>query len=379
MHGCSGADVAVLLLCCGAEITALIFLGVSWVMCISPVGCALAGHASHAMCATSCQRRLRHRLCTSCAQAASLQVSTAGANIRGVVLCQELPHLSHLGVRSRQECVPLATCTSQAAIGSTIKPLLGKSVKLKVGSEGVSIAAHDGAPAASESMTAGEAVPAASPQHNGASSISRVSSVEVIPMSDATLKNGGAKAQVCGALASLADGLFKVPAGTVLPFGCLEAAVAGAGASAEFEGLLQELETAKVGEELDASCMKVQALIQERCKPSTDVAAKAVEKMAGTGIAIARSSANVEDLAGLSGAGLYDSIPNLKVSDAEAVAAGIAEVWASLYSRRAVLSRRTAGIKQSDACMAVLVQVCDQTDVIQRVLPLVCLGCTWFL
>lgn len=373
-----------MLLCCGAEVAAFMSLGLSCVVLWSPAGNVLRSGQPSRPCDVGVPHRIHHGQLAHgvWTYAASVQVSTAGENIRGVVLCQELPHLSHLGVRSRQERVPLATCTSQTAIASTIKPLLGKSVKLKVGSEGVSIAAHDGAPAASvspDSTAAAVAVPADMPQYNGANSGSRVSSMEVIPMSDATLENAGAKAQVCGALASLADGLFKVPAGTVLPFGCLEAAVAGAGVYAEFEGLLQELETAEVGEELDSACMKVQALIQERCTPSADTAKKAVEKMAGTGIAIARSSANVEDLAGLSGAGLYDSIPNLKVSDAEAVAAGIAEVWASLYSRRAVLSRRAAGIKQSDACMAVLVQVCNHTDLIVWVLLLVCLCGTCFL
>ena len=58
---------------------------------------------------------------------------------------------------------------------------------------------------------------------------------------------------------------------------------------------------------------------------------------------IARSSANVEDLAGLSGAGLYDSIGNVPAGDADALGAAVARVWASLYTRRAVLSRRAAG------------------------------------
>ena len=60
---------------------------------------------------------------------------------------------------------------------------------------------------------------------------------------------------------------------------------------------------------------------------------------------IARSSANVEDLAGLSGAGLYDSVGNVPAGDADALGAAVARVWASLYTRRAVLSRRAAGAR----------------------------------
>ena len=58
---------------------------------------------------------------------------------------------------------------------------------------------------------------------------------------------------------------------------------------------------------------------------------------------IVRSSANVEDLAGMSGAGLYDSIAGVPVSDPSALGKAIGAVWASLYTRRAVLSRRAAG------------------------------------
>lgn len=43
------------------------------------------------------------------------------------------------------------------------------------------------------------------------------------------------------------------------------------------------------------------------------------------------------------GAGLYESIPNVDSGDAAAVQGAVAGVWASLFSRRAVLSRHAAG------------------------------------
>lgn len=71
---------------------------------------------------------------------------------------------------------------------------------------------------------------------------------------------------------------------------------------------------------------------------------------------IVRSSANVEDLAGMSAAGLYDSIPNVGLSNSIVFRNAVCRVWASLYTRRAVLSRRAAGVPQKVAAMAVLVQ-----------------------
>eukprot|EP00882_Tetradesmus_deserticola_P009551 GHRQ01010085.1.p1 GENE.GHRQ01010085.1~~GHRQ01010085.1.p1 ORF type:complete len:292 (+),score=113.17 GHRQ01010085.1:499-1374(+) len=58
----------------------------------------------------------------------------------------------------------------------------------------------------------------------------------------------------------------------------------------------------------------------------------------------------------MSGAGLYESVPNVPSDRPADISAAIAAVWASLYTRRAILSRRAAGVQQSDACMAVLVQ-----------------------
>ena len=69
-----------------------------------------------------------------------------------------------------------------------------------------------------------------------------------------------------------------------------------------------------------------------------------------------RSSANCEDLQKVSGAGLYDSIANVDAGDKAAVAKAVSLVWQSLWTKRAALSRRAAGMKHTDAAMGVLVQ-----------------------
>ncbi len=68
---------------------------------------------------------------------------------------------------------------------------------------------------------------------------------------------------------------------------------------------------------------------------------------------IVRSSANCEDLEGFAGAGLYESVLNVPASE---VGPAIRAVWASLWTDRATLSRREAGIPHEQAHMAVLIQ-----------------------
>jgi pyruvate, water dikinase len=67
-----------------------------------------------------------------------------------------------------------------------------------------------------------------------------------------------------------------------------------------------------------------------------------------------RSSTNAEDLAGFNGAGLYDTVPNVK-SDI-ALEAAIKKVWASLWNERAVSERAFFGIPQKQVYAAVLIQ-----------------------
>ena len=45
----------------------------------------------------------------------------------------------------------------------------------------------------------------------------------------------------------------------------------------------------------------------------------------------------------MSGAGLYESIAGIPAQETQALGRAVSDVWASLYTRRAVLSRRAAG------------------------------------
>jgi len=70
-----------------------------------------------------------------------------------------------------------------------------------------------------------------------------------------------------------------------------------------------------------------------------------------------RSSSNSEDLDGLSGAGLHDSVLGVDAADAEAVERAVLQVWASLFSLRSVQSRFASKLPlYRGVAMGVLVQ-----------------------
>lgn len=76
-------------------------------------------------------------------------------------------------------------------------------------------------------------------------------------------------------------------------------------------------------------------------------------QLQGKGVFV-RSSTNAEDLKGFNGAGLYDTVPNVK--DEVALEAAIKQVWASVWNLRAVEERAHFGIKHEEVYPAVLIQ-----------------------
>jgi hypothetical protein len=80
---------------------------------------------------------------------------------------------------------------------------------------------------------------------------------------------------------------------------------------------------------------------------------KARAEYAGKGLFV-RSSSNVEDLPNFNGAGLYDTVPNVR--EDEKLLEAVKTVWASLWNYEAYEARERANIDHSKSFMAVLVQ-----------------------
>jgi len=77
-------------------------------------------------------------------------------------------------------------------------------------------------------------------------------------------------------------------------------------------------------------------------------------KLSGKGVFV-RSSTNAEDLAGFNGAGLYDTVPNVRSK--RNLGDAVKTVWASLWNDRAVAERTLFGIDHRKVYAGVLIQV----------------------
>lgn len=180
-------------------------------------------------------------------------------------------------------------------------------------------------------------------------------SSDLISLEEATAQSGGGKADGARRLAMLAgrtDSDFATPASMVVPFGVMEAALDAAPEIKQaYQELLRRMETLNP-EKLSGAAEQMRTLIGQLRVPP-EINAEVARRFGPSARLMVRSSANCEDLEALAGAGLHESFGN--VTPAE-VGSAIRKVWASLWTRRATLSRQQAGINHEQAHMAVLIQ-----------------------
>jgi len=289
------------------------------------------------------------------------ELAGRGGNLSGIVLRrQQLPHLSHLAVRARQEGVVLVTASTVAAVDA-VAALVGCEVSLDASAAGTIVEVLPEGTALGDASTVGNGASAGAAAAAAADSAVLAQQLEVLPLEAVTTANGGAKAAACAELARLAaqpDCTFAAPTGVCLPFGSLE--LADADADAGLASAVGAVEVALEGgniEALDAACDAARAAAAASAAALPEpLLAEVLGAFPADSRVVVRSSANVEDLAGLSGAGLYDSVYDVALGSTEALRGAIGVVWGSLYTRRAALARRAAGLPEASARMAVLIQ-----------------------
>jgi hypothetical protein len=168
----------------------------------------------------------------------------------------------------------------------------------------------------------------------------------------------GTKASALGEIVAARLTGFDVPAGFGVPFVYYDAHLKASGLDQQVAAFL-----ANPPADAAARKQKLEALRKAivEAPASAELRAKVHEALGAltggdpaTGVFV-RSSTNAEDLAEFSGAGLYDTLPNVKGTDA--VVAAIKQVWASLWNFAAYENRQRSGIDHARAYGGVLIQV----------------------
>ena len=280
--------------------------------------------------------------------------------VAGLVLAHEIPHLSHLGVRARQVGLVLVACEAPATFAE-FRRLEGRMIKLSATAETVKWEAATG-----PALARKESRPVQIPE------VRLTREHAWLPLEEVDAESGGGKADGARRLAELSqcDGAgFKTPPSLVIPFGVMEAALRDAPVvEAEYHELLARIDGLALAE-FDNATERLRGLV-ELLRVPDEIVAEVAKMFRRQARLVVRSSANCEDLEELAGAGLYDSVAGVAAAD---VALAVRTVWASLWTRRAALSRKQAGIPHERAHMAVLIQqmvAADLSFVLHTVNPI---------
>jgi len=305
------------------------------------------------------------------------ELVSLGNQLKGVILLHDIPHLSHLGVRARQEKLTFIS-SDDTSVHSMVSDLFNKRVSLHAASDGVNLSIEN---KEQDSFDLSKAKIQEVFRDDAQLIEPKLSkNICFLTLEDAVVATCGAKAKSCRDLVLLAkewsdvaasknssngssnySHLFNAIDGIVIPFGCLEMTIEKAGKLSEWQKKIEAVRSLTQNPEvtspakLNEICIEIENFIND-LELSNTLLTMIASSFGKNSTLIVRSSANVEDLKGLSGAGLYDSVTNVSNSDIQALENSIKRVWTSLFSRRAVLARAAAGIDPEDGHMAVLIQ-----------------------
>jgi phosphoglucan,water dikinase len=264
--------------------------------------------------------------------------------VAGVLLLHAIPQLSHLGVRARQAGVPFA-CADDGNAVAGIESFVGKQVLLQVSE---SDARLDATSETDAHVAFSEQQAAKRNESDQTGPAPAVPGIE-IELTETPLAVGEARIATCGAKAASAGVLerlaaradFRTPASLALPYGVMTRALRTIEGERRYEALARALVDRTLDEAQREQTSKQLSDLLARLEVPQNALDAARSAFAEESRLMVRSSSSVEDLATEAGAGLYDSIANVPLGQLDTA---IKEVWQSLFTERAIASRRRAGL-----------------------------------
>lgn len=269
--------------------------------------------------------------------------------VAGIITAVRQTPLSHVNLRAVQDGVPNAFI-AHAATSEPMKSLLGKFVTYQVTNDGYEL--HEATQEEVETHFARlrPSEPQTPPRDL---SVTTIRPLDEIKFEDA--RNVGVKAANIAVMRTFEFPEYVVPDGKAIPFYFYDEFMKHNGLYEKATAMLSD-ESFRQNTDLQVQQLETfQKLIEEGSMP--DWMMSALQQMqesfpSGTSLRC-RSSTNNEDLAGFSGAGLYDSFTH-KPSEGH-IAKTIKQVYASMWNFRAFEERDFYRVDHLAAAMGVLV------------------------
>ncbi len=216
-------------------------------------------------------------------------------DVCALILAHQLPHLSHLAIRTRQAGVVLIVA-EDLSLFEELSQQTGKALTITATAESVTFT----------KKTAGQTSRKPPKAKQGLSNLLIAHHPQVLDLRKITPANGGAKADGLRRLHELTqkkDADFNTPKGVVIPFGVMEAALDAGGLTEQYISFKQRVNKLNSKKNFQAAENDLRQMLAALNYEQITTAVK--KKFAADERLMVRSSSSCEDLAATSGAGLY--------------------------------------------------------------------------
>ncbi len=276
--------------------------------------------------------------------------------VAGIISQSFSTPLSHVNIRAAAWDVPNVGLRDAA---KTYAALDGKMVSFEAGATSATVRAATPKEIAASKKARQERSAVQVPKANLAATT--LATLDTLHASDASAY--GSKTSNLGEIVSAKLPGVAVPPGFGIPISYYAAHLKAAGIDAHVNALLEDPKFRSSMTERKSALEKLRKEIEDAPLDPAFVTmlGESLSKLtagedagADAGVFV-RSSTNAEDLPGFSGAGLYDTVPN--VHGAPAVALAVKKVWASVWNLAAYEERELYRIDHRQVYGAVLVQI----------------------
>jgi hypothetical protein len=271
--------------------------------------------------------------------------------VAGIISQSFSTPLSHVNLRAAAWDIPNVGLRDAA---KTYAALDGKMVRFDAGDTSASVRAATATEIATWHKERSERTAVQVPKADLAATA--LSTLDTLRATDASAY--GSKTANLGEIVNAKLAGVAVPPGFGVPISYYAAHLKAAGIDARLQALLVDPKFRASLAERKSALEKIRQEIRDAPLAPAFAAALAasLQKLTPEGAGVfVRSSTNAEDLPGFSGAGLYDTVPNVR--GAEAVAVAVKKVWASVWNLAAYEERELYRIDHRQVYGAVLVQI----------------------
>ena len=282
--------------------------------------------------------------------------------VKGIILAHELPQLSHLAIRSRQEKAVFVCCSEISVYNEYLKKFKENPIINLIANDNVNINLSDLKELKYSTNITDDDLYKIDLKNDLIIEETDKLKDNILLIEKTEKKICGSKSYNIRKLKEIHSELFNIPSSLTIPFSTYLKFFRLIDNSLIIK--LDETTLDKIDVDSQIFRQKFKEIIYEQTDILDNIYFDLLNYFKKDNVLYAiRSSSNLEDVSNNVGAGLFDSIIGVELSDKEKFIEAITKVWSSVFTSRGILFRKKNNISSSLGRMGILIQEMINADV----------------